>query len=255
LFIADILKPQVLVAEKDFLLVYKPPKMHSSPLAGSAGENVLDWSAESFPEIMGLTGRKAGEGGLLHRLDYETHGLLLIARNRIAMEALLARQVEGKIQKEYCALVSEKKTVLPGFPPEETKKADWVFEGKAGEAFEIISAFRPYGPGRKTVRPVLIDAQKGTEGNELYTTEILQSVSINGTGFLALRIRISKGFRHQIRCHLAWLGVPILNDSLYGADAYGKGLLALRACSVKFADPSSGEERCYSIPGLEAAEV
>ncbi|MDR0496116.1 MAG: hypothetical protein LBH42_00720, partial [Treponema sp.] len=79
LSVNDFLQPKTLAAEKDFLIIYKPPRMHSSPLKESSGENILEWAAGEFPEIKDLSGRK--DGGLLHRLDYETHGIMLIARS------------------------------------------------------------------------------------------------------------------------------------------------------------------------------
>ena len=251
--IADILTPQVLVAEKDFLIVYKPPRMHSAPEARSAGEEtILDWCVAMFPEVAALPGRRVGEGGLLHRLDYETQGLMLIARSLPGMEALLERQREGKILKEYSALAAKSETTLPGFPKETpgfTKETPvWPLEGKDGTPLKIESAFRPYGPGRKAVRPVLPGGDKA-----LYSTEILESSPVSEAGFtqcFSLRLRICRGFRHQIRSHLAWMGLPLLNDSLYGGLSFGKGLLALRAASIAFNDPSSGEERKYSIPAL-----
>ena len=257
--ITDILQPQVLAAEKDFLIVYKPPRMHSVPLARSAGgETILDWCSAGFPEIMALPGRRAGEGGLLHRLDYETHGLMLLARNGEGMEALLAQQREGKIRKEYSALAAKSNAPTPGFPLE--GPSDWFFtaEDNTKGPFKITSAFRPYGPGRKAVRPVLTASPKNKKQGELYTTEVLGSgpVSAEDIPFLlSFRLRISRGFRHQIRSHLAWLCAPIINDSLYGGLSFGKGLLGLRACLIAFNDPSSGEERCYSISFLDPAEI
>ena len=94
--------PQILAEEKDFLVVYKPPGTHSAPLARSPGESpvILEWCAAKFPDIMDLPGRRAGEGGLIHRLDFETNGLLLVARTAAGMESLLAMQSEGRIVKE-----------------------------------------------------------------------------------------------------------------------------------------------------------
>ena len=238
LSINNILLPQILAAEKDFLIVYKPPRLHSAPLARSPGANIFDFCAAEFPEIAELPGRKPGEGGLFHRLDYETQGLMLFARNRPAMEALLAQQKEGKISKEYSALASESKTILPGFPVEKPKPP------------LLESAFRPYGPGRKATRPVLFEPPQGESQGELYRTEILETQSLS-PDVISFRLRILKGFRHQIRCHLAWLGKPILNDSLYGGASHGESLLALRACSLNFSDPSSGEAVAYSIPTLD----
>ena len=229
--LGDTASPQVLAEEKDFLVVYKPPRMHSTPLPGSAQADTLaGWCAARFPETADLGGRRAGEGGLLHRLDYETQGLLLVARTQTGMESLLEQQRAGKIAKEYTALAQAATARLPGFSLQRP------------EGMRIQSAFRPYGPGRKAVRPV-------PEG-EQYLTEILHARPAAG-GLTLFRIRIVRGFRHQIRCHLAWLGMPIVNDSLYGAGPFGSGLLGLRACSLLFADPASGTERGFLIPPIE----
>ena len=243
-------KPQVLAEEKDFLIVYKPPRMHSTPQAFSA-ESLYTWCLQRFPEVGELIGRNKGEGGMLHRLDYETHGIMVLARSKIGMEALLEQQEQGKILKEYSALTGESGIVLPGFPKEKP-------ELQPGDAISITSAFRPYGKGRKAVRPVLTGDTKKNMTDKFYITEILESKLISAFGSMpaglgncmSLRLKISKGFRHQIRCHLAWLGMPILNDALYGGSAFGNGCLALRACSLAFADPVTGEGRRYEISGL-----
>jgi 23S rRNA pseudouridine1911/1915/1917 synthase len=260
LLIGDFSKPRLLVEEKKFLIVYKPPRMHSAPQAFSSekfsaenvsAESLFDWCVRNFPEVGKLSGRNKGEGGLLHRLDYETHGMMLVARNSPGMEALLEQQEQGKIYKEYSALALESGIVLPGFPKEKPKLIP-------GNAIGIISAFRPYGKGRKAVRPVLLGGVKIKKPEKSYCTEILESKLISAAGpgnCLSLSLRISKGFRHQIRSHLAWLGMPILNDALYGGTAFGNGYLALRACSLSFKDPSTGEERCYSIPHLSVEDL
>ena len=224
-------KPEILSAERDFLVVYKPPKMHSVPLARSH-ETILEWCMEQFPEIADLPGRREGEGGLLHRLDYETHGLILFARTMRGMEALLSQQRDGKILKKYSALSAVSEISIPGFP---ARNSTW-------SGTYIESAFRPFGPGRKAVRPVL-------SAVPLYRTEILEDRKLSD-GFTAFCLRLSRGYRHQIRCHLAWLHWPIRNDALYGGSSCGKGNLGLRACSISFNDPSSGKERVFSIPFL-----
>ena len=249
-----ILEPQIIAAEEGFLVVYKPPRMHSAPFACSTGETLLDFCLGKFPEILSFPGRKAGEGGLLHRLDYETQGLMLIARNAKSMEALLGLHREGKIIKGYSALVARSDMVPPGFP---IKMPGFPIKTpgfpKETPGFKIKSAFRPYGPGRKAVRPVLPEKNAGR--SQVYSTEILRGGPFSEAGLagvFSLSLRITKGFRHQIRCHLAWLGLPILNDSLYGGLSFGSGLLALRAASIAFNDPFSGEERDFSIPPLSS---
>ena len=233
--LSDMCLPAVLVEEKDFLIVYKPPRMHSAPRPRSVeADTLLDWCVLKFPDIANISGRKAGEGGLLHRLDYETQGLLLIARTQAGMDFFLEQQNSGKIRKEYSALTSPAGQHFPGFPAEKPPSPR--------PGLRIQSAFRPYGPGRKAVRPV-------TAG-EHYVTEILETQPFAG-GLTAFRLGIVRGFRHQIRSHLAWLRVPILNDSLYGGESFGRGFLGLRACSLLFTDPALGGERVFSISPLE----
>jgi len=253
----DISLPHILAEEKGFLVVYKPPGMHSAPLPSSAkggnpATSLADWCAERFPETAALAGRQAGDGGLLHRLDYETHGLLLVARTQAGMDYFLAQQKEGKFLKEYSALATERKTPLPGFPP-------FQFAPCENHVQKIQSAFRAYGPGRKAVRPVItsdeIASNEIARDAVIYTTGILDARSLP-RGITAFHLRIVRGFRHQIRSHLAWLGMPILNDSLYGGASFGGGLssggfLSLRACSLLFTDPASGKDRCFSIRPLE----
>jgi len=246
-----MLDVQVLVEEEHFLIVYKPPRMHSAPLTGSIEKNtILNWSILKFPEIAALPGRKAGEGGLLHRLDYETHGLILIARTPAGLEALLEQQKKGSFFKEYSALTKASEKLLPGFPERE--------KFKSRESMKIQSAFRAYGPGRKAVRPVPADLSAAGLADQ-YLTEILEARNFE-TGLTNFRIRLFRGFRHQIRCHLAWLGMPIINDKLYGGEFFGSAyldaafssetFLCLRACSLSFIDPASAKDRFFSIPPL-----
>ena len=238
LLFEDLNLPQILAAEEDFIIAYKPPRMHSAPLPKADTENspetLLDFCVKKFPEVYELSGRRIGEGGLIHRLDYETQGLMLLGRSEKGLKSLLNQQEEKKIFKYYSAMAGTPPGAqkLPGFPSKP--------EARLGS---ISSAFRPYGEGRKAVRPVL---DKGA----VYTTELLDKKEL-APGIALLEIMIFKGFRHQIRSHLAWLGLPLLNDKLYGGPAHGKGFLALRAFCLSFIDPSSGTELSYSIPILE----
>ena len=234
LLIDDIFIPQILKIEKEYLIVYKPPGLHSAPLKNSAGDTLFDWCRDKFPDVGKLSGRKKGEGGLLHRLDHETQGLMLIARTEMGMENLLMQQNAGKITKEYCALTMKSNVKYPGFPEKQIVPR---------APMEINSAFRPYGIGRKAVRPAL-------QGKKEYATEIIHIRELSNDVFF-MQVKIVSGFRHQIRCHLAWMGFPLINDTLYGGSSFGNGVLCLRASSISFCDPNSGTERTYLIPPLE----
>ncbi|GHV81123.1 RNA pseudouridine synthase [Spirochaetia bacterium] len=251
--------PWVVAETEGFLVVHKPPFMHSAPLE-SGGEpsrdTLLDWCANRYPEVRIPRGRQRREGGLLHRLDYGTRGLVLIARTQAALDNLLAQQEQGTLVKEYGALSGiVPRPQLPGFPPMESP-------GLPDLPFTIESSFRPYGPGRRAVRPVLVGGL-ATNRREFaldrgypYKTDILELSSGGKTrGF---RVRIARGFRHQIRCHLSWLGYPILNDGLYGGLPEADGMdqaLALKAQGLFFRDPLSGEARCYQLPPILEDDV
>jgi 23S rRNA pseudouridine1911/1915/1917 synthase len=315
-------EPYVLDETEHYTVVYKPPFIHSVPLKKDEGgialapqsiplvrfPTLLDWYGHIAPRALDLMGKKQIEGGLLHRLDYETEGLVLIAKNQSAMDALRAQQEQGLFVKEYGAISScpGNADPLPGFPPflQETEDCGAVpvfpisptpqsipLAMKSIRPSLIQSYFRPWGPGRKAVRPVVMEPgppqhhggrrhpypRRGIAGDrgKPYVTEILETENL-GKGLTYFRLRIKRGFRHQIRCHLAWIGKPILNDALYGGviseeasefsegeirpttSAKGNGFfttgkkkaLSLRAEGFSFYDPETREKREYNIPAI-----
>jgi 23S rRNA pseudouridine1911/1915/1917 synthase len=245
LFAGSPALPALIAETDDYAVVYKPPRMHSSPLVNGEGKTLVEWYAKIFPPVTEIAGRKPLDGGLLHRLDFETHGLLLFAKRQAAMDHFMSAQKNDLFIKEYGALV----------------------RGKAGAPPFIESYFRPFGKGRKEVRPV-IDPEKNrketvSDRGKPYRTEILAAGAIQraespGGDSMYLRLRVRRGFRHQIRSHLAWIGMPILNDTLYGPDKNeghpeetgGIPFLALRCEALLFPDPRTGENRAYRLPPL-----
>jgi len=242
--------PFVLDETDDFAVVYKPSRMHSAPLPKGGGDTLLDWYAAQFPQVCDLSGRKGGEGGLLHRLDFETQGLALFAKNQPSLDFLLTQQNEGNFIKEYSAICQRSAAAIVSFPP---PPVTVEMAGCAGD-YVIESFFRPFGPGRKQVRPVTDDSKSRNEiakdRGGYYRTEIvnvIDNIADNGRCFFTVRLK--RGFRHQIRCHLAWIGCPVVNDPLYGEQP-DDGLLALRSHALFFPDPASGKQREYRIEPL-----
>jgi 23S rRNA pseudouridine1911/1915/1917 synthase len=179
---------------------------------------------------------------LLHRLDYETQGLVLFAKNQNALHNLIELQNAGGFVKEYSA-ICQKAATDSSFPTPPFACSSMK------DGFVIESFFRPYGTGRKQVRPV-INTMAATGKKTLYRTEITGFSPIGSSTRYALTVRLHRGFRHQVRCHLAWVGWPVLHDPLYGTNE-GGGFLALRANGLFFADPQSGEPKEYRIAPLE----
>ena len=239
-------------------MIFKPPRMHCAPLLAGGGGTLLDWYAGLFPHVMELCGRKKTEGGLLHRLDFETRGLVLFAKNQNSLDCLLGQQAKGGFVKGYSAVCQ--KTLAGGiaaFPPPPALPG---FCPSRQGGFSIESYFRPFGPGSRQVRPVVGTSRKKVAKDQggCYRTEVL-SVSEEKPCGGALRgrfsfgLRLSRGFRHQVRCHLAWIGYPILNDPLYGPPGGGApgACLSLSADWLSFYDPGSGRPREYRLASLE----
>ena len=211
-------KISFIFSDEDIVIVTKKSGIPSAPLKSSETNNALFFVSKKFPQILAVKNSyKEIEGGLLHRIDTETEGLLLFALNDFAWQNLYNQQKENKFVKEYTAFCSknlQNAQSLLGFP-------EYIYENLSENKNNILikSKFRNYGPERKQVRPVLENentyAQKKAS-NKLYSTEILQVKKLDSV--YKINCKISSGFRHQVRCHLAWAGFPIINDKIYNSN-------------------------------------
>ena len=205
-----------LYVDDDCVVAVKEGGMPSAPIKEGETDNALFHVSLDYPEVLEVQGKKSIEGGILHRLDTATTGLLLFARNQFFYDELIKAQENNLFIKEYTAVCSDIKNtpeLLEGFPIQSKN----VFSKKINFPVEIISRFRSYGKGQQQVRPVTDDsvgyAAKKNVTKTQYKTEIL-SVENYKKDFM-VKCRISKGFRHQVRCHLAWCGLPVAGDFLY----------------------------------------
>lgn len=207
---------EVIYENKDLLVFYKPAGLPTVPLKNGEGDTLLSECALSYPEILSPWGRNSWEGSIIHRLDTPTSGLVLSPRNKEFYDYLSFLQSEDKILKTYRAEVSEMEEKMEGF---ESCPYSFSEDGYV----KIISSFRPYGPKGASVRP-LLKRRKGDERQ--YETEV-RRVDEN-----TVECVIKRGFRHQIRCHLSWLGLPIIGDQRYGGKE--NPMLMLEAVKVSF---------------------
>ena len=203
-------------ADSPFLVVVKPAGLPSAPLRAGE-ESVLTEAIRLFPEIENVHGKKDVEKGLVHRIDTETTGLVLIATTQESYDALIRAQQDNRFEKWYRAEVEripDCARLLAGFPP--VPKSALCESGNAKKEFTVTSAFRAFGVKGQQVRPVTESAGRAAlkkGGTTQYTTEIsFESETV------AL-CHITRGFRHQVRSHLAWCGFPVKGDALYNPHA------------------------------------
>lgn len=233
-------------AEDPFVVLYKPHGMPSAPLVPGDNNSAFSRTCALFPELSCVRGKKEIEHGLLHRLDNDACGLLVIASTQQSYDALYESQRKGSFEKTYsvvCLLNKNNPAELGGFPP--------VPGGRniaSGGRFTAESAFRPFGAGRGQVRPVTSESgtaacRKG--GNIIYRTEI-EIVSIEDTT-VAARCRITAGYRHQVRCHLAWVGLPVLGDRLYNFRCGNERTMQFEGSSLCFPHPLTGERTIFTV--------
>ena len=197
---------------KPFLIIDKPAGLPSAPLNENDTNNAFYQAAKLFPQLLEVQGKKTIEHGLLHRLDTATAGLMIIAATQECYDFLQEEQKGNRIIKTYTAECG------CGLPRRFAPRND-----EMGENMTITSYFRPFGPGRKEVRPVFPEdseiALKKVEKKVLYTTNI-NIKKINKEKNTALvECTITNGYRHQVRCHLAWCGLPVIGDIIYNLQA------------------------------------
>jgi 23S rRNA pseudouridine1911/1915/1917 synthase len=280
--------PRIVDETESYAVVYKPPLMFSAPLGRGFENTLLGWYARRCPKVLEPIGGREGEGGLLHRLDFETEGLVLFAKTQGAYDALRSQQEAGDFVKEYLAIScppspeGEGQKPLSGFPPPPNTSTGLSLSSPPGPG-HIESFFRPWGPGRRAVRPVTLGKKRriARDQGKPYRTEILFRKDMDAASGIRGRegagpprlfgLQIIRGFRHQIRCHLAWIGEPILYDTLYGGhggapnstldsgtphnppaprNGWEKRPIGLRAWAFRFLDPGTGEQRDYRLPSF-----
>lgn len=230
----------VVYEDPSFLIVDKPSGLPTVPLKESSPDEptLLAQVGHSYPEVLTSGSRNGWEGGVVHRLDTPTSGLVVIARNQDAYQRLLAIGQAGLFIKEYQAKSSvASRAINPHFPPYPYE--DPVHCG--GREVAVGSLFRHWGEGRREVRPVLSESPRHIL-EKSSPTWYLTRIFYGGTtvdGARRFTCHLSAGFRHQVRAHLAWSGWPIDGDELYGG--LKAPALALRAIGVEFPHPYTSQ--------------
>lgn len=195
--------------DKDFLIVIKSRGLSCAPLKQSGQESLIELIFKDFPETKNIQGRQIGEGGLLHRLDHDTQGLVLIARNQAFYDHMQEQARQGLFKKYYLAHCHlQKPTLAPEGYTTDTWAAQMQSLGQLSCTFSC--SFVKAAARSARVRP--IQHQSRHSSNILYTTCISLS---RQQEFIRARCCLQRGFRHQVRASLCAVGLPIIGDPLY----------------------------------------
>lgn len=189
------MEPSVIHEEKDFLAVLKPAGMlvHAVGPNGSDKGTLVEWALRRYPEIASAESSGRGEGfhrpGIVHRLDRDTSGIMLVARTKEYLQYLQSLFAERHVRKTYLALVFG----VPSSP--------------SGSIDEPIGISRK--GGKRSVHSSLASRPAHTE------YRVLQEGTERNCSLL--EVVPKTGRTHQIRVHLASMGHPVLGDELYGS--------------------------------------
>ncbi|UTC63313.1 RNA pseudouridine synthase [Treponema sp. OMZ 788] len=199
-------KIEVIFENEAYAVLYKPRGIPTAPLSADEEGTLISHFLKRCPEAYAVKGKKDIEAGLIHRLDTATSGLVLIAKNQETYDALDLMQSNNLIKKTYAAFtdINDAADLNPDFSP-------------SSLPYRISSQFRSYGPKGKKVLPVFYGMRGFCSTGKIYTTNIIEIINFppRGNSVPMVSCTLTQGFRHQVRAHLASIGLPIYGDPLY----------------------------------------
>lgn len=209
----------IIFENEDLLVVNKPAGMVVHPAAGHASGTLVHAALAHAPQMQGIGGEL--RPGVIHRLDKNTSGLILLAKNDQAHRWLQDQFRDRKVEKVYLALVD-------GHPPTPTGRIEAPIGRDANQ--------------RK--RMAVVSPDKGRQAVSEYRT--LETFPHHAL----LEIHPITGRTHQIRLHLSFIGCPVAGDTVYGRRKPTLPLSRhfLHAARLTIRLPREGHPRTFQAP-------
>ena len=209
---------RIVFEDEDLLVVDKPAGMAVHPSPGHSRHTLVHAVLAHCPDLSGIGG--VLRPGIVHRLDKDTSGLIIVAKHDAAHLSLARQLKERKVEKTYVALV----------------------EGRVRPQQGVIDA--PIGRHPRHRKRMAV-VENGRDARTRY--RVLREVD----GRSLVEVQPTTGRTHQIRVHLASIGHPVVGDTLYGkrSDVFPRQFL--HAQRLAFRHPRSGERMELEAPLAE----
>jgi 23S rRNA pseudouridine1911/1915/1917 synthase len=200
----------ILYEDDDLLVVNKPPGLAVHPAPGLRGHTLLNAILFHFPHLADIS--ESLRPGVVHRLDKDTSGVMLVAKNSASQANLVDQFKNRAVVKVYMALVKGRLT------PE-----DGIIEAPVGR------------DSRNRKRMTVVGEGRGKEARTRY--HVVKYIG----DYTLLEVILETGRTHQIRVHLKAIGYPVVGDPVYGVKSGHLSRQFLHACRLGFKLPSTGE--------------